>query len=115
MTVKELTELIDGKVLTQNSNLEKEVKGGYSCDLLSWVMAHATAGTAWMTIQTHMNVVAVGSLLELACIVCPESVDVAKDTIAKAEEEDVVIISSPKTAFEISGILYADGIKAAKK
>ena len=40
MTVKELMELIEAKDMTPGADKSVEVSCGYTCDLLSWVMAH---------------------------------------------------------------------------
>jgi hypothetical protein len=71
MLVSELAAHIGAAVVTQGVP-DGEVTCGYTCDLLSWVMARGKAGCAWVTVQTHMNVVAVASLHDMACIICPE-------------------------------------------
>lgn len=111
MTVKELAALIDAEILTGETALDKEVKNGYSCDLLSWVMAHGSDAMAWITVQTHMNVVAVATLHDMSCVIIPEGGRAEEDVVAKAAEEGVAILSCAKTAFQVSGILYAAGIK----
>ena len=60
MDIQGLIDLTNAKLLTPNADLAREVQCGYNCDLLSWVMAHGKNGMAWITVQTHMNVVAVG-------------------------------------------------------
>ena len=72
MTVRELAALIGAKSLTADSCLDREVKCGYSCDLLSWVMAHGAESMAWVTVQTHMNVIAVAALHDMSCVIIPE-------------------------------------------
>ena len=67
MKVNELTTLIDGTLMTAGGG-ENEIACGCTCDLLSWVMAHGAAGMAWVTVQTHMNVIAVASLMEMAAV-----------------------------------------------
>ena len=57
MTVKQLAALIDARVLNQG-DLDREITGGVVCDLLSWVMANGGQGMAWVTVQTHLNVLA---------------------------------------------------------
>ena len=39
MTIQELAALIDGAVQTRTVDTSREVTCGYTCDLLSWVMA----------------------------------------------------------------------------
>ena len=68
MIVRDLTELLEAKDRTPETDKNAEVSCGYTCDLLSWVMAHGTAGMAWVTVQTHMNVIAVASLMEMTAV-----------------------------------------------
>ena len=56
MKIKELMPLIEAQNDAPGADLEREVLCGYTCDLLSWVMAHGAEGMAWVTVQTHMNV-----------------------------------------------------------
>ncbi len=49
MLVSELTALIDGTAVIQDVP-DREITCGYSCDLLSWVMAQGKAGCAWVTV-----------------------------------------------------------------
>ncbi len=83
----------------------KAVEGGYSGDVLSHVMAYAKPGYVWLTVQTHENIVAVASLLDIACIlVCQR--EVPEETCERARREGVTILWSPRGKFEISGLLY---------
>ena len=110
MTVAEVIELIEAKDMTPETDKNAEVSCGYTCDLLSWVMAHGAAGMAWVTVQTHMNVVAVAALAEMACVILPENIDMPKDILAKAEEEGLRVLKSPLTAYSICGLMAAQGI-----
>ena len=75
MTVQEVLELIEAKDMTPETDKSTEVSCGYTCDLLSWVMAHGAAGMAWVTVQTHMKVIAVASLMEMAAVIIPEGIE----------------------------------------
>lgn len=110
MNVKKLTD-IGFLLITKESNSQKEIKGVYCCDLLSWVMSHAKEGDAWITVQTHTNIVAVASLLEIGCIIIPEGIEVDDETIEKANEEDVVILSTTMNNYEIFCKIYEMGLK----
>ena len=112
MTVKELAALIGASIITKEADTEKEVKGGYVCDLLSWVMAHGRDGMAWTTVQTHMNVIAVASLHDMSCVIIPEGIRMEEEVVAKADEEGICVLSSELTAFDICGRLAAGGISA---
>lgn len=114
MNILDVVECVEGNLLTSTQNTDREISYGYSCDLLSHVMANARSNCVWVTVQTHLNIVAVASLLDISCIVVPESIEVEETTLQKAEEEKISIIASKLTAFEICGRLYDMGVKPCK-
>ena len=91
MDVKELADILEAKVLTQAPSTGRAVLCGYACDLLSWVMAHGEEGMAWVTVQTHLNVIAVASLADMACVILPEGIDMEEESLTKAVTEGMVI------------------------
>ena len=94
MTVAQLIEPLELTLLTPETSLEREVTGGCVCDLLSFVMARGDAGMAWITVQTHLNVIAVASLHEFSCVIVAEGSAVELETLAKATEEDIPVLRS---------------------
>ncbi|MFZ5990129.1 MAG: DRTGG domain-containing protein [Bacillota bacterium] len=102
MKVMEFAELLGMKVLTSGEGIEKDITGMYICDLLSWVMSRANKGDAWVTVHTHMNIVAVALLSEIPCIIIPENIDVEEPTLKKASQEGIAILSTDKNAFRIA-------------
>lgn len=112
MTAGELALLINGKLIA--SNAENEISGGTVCDLLSHAMTRLTMGSAWVTVQTHITVVAVALLAHAACIIWPDDIPPDMQSAAKAEQEGIAIISSPLSAYEIVSIMSAHGIAADK-
>lgn len=110
MKVAELKKALGAKVLNEGVDLGGEVKSAYVCDLLSWVMAKGAPGTAWVTVMNHMNVIAVATLLDMACVVIPENIAVEKETLDKAAEEEIPVLSTDKSAYEIAGIMYQHGL-----
>ncbi len=102
MTVNEICKALELVPLTGDIGLDREITGAYICDLLSWVMGHAKKGDVWITIQSHSNIVAVASLLELSCIVICEDAEVEDDAIKKSIDEGIPVLLSKKSAFELA-------------
>ena len=65
--------------------------GGYTSDLLSCVMAGAKTRRVWVTLQAHLNIVAVAALLELSAVIITEGARPDPATIAKANEEGITV------------------------
>lgn len=110
MKVREIVGELEWKVLAGEGYLDKEVGGGYVADLLSCVMAGAEANDLWITLQTHANIVAVASLLGIAAIVVAEGAQVPEATLAKADEQEMAVLSSPEPVYETVSRLVALGI-----
>lgn len=83
---------------------------GYASDLLSCAMSRAKKDYIWVTLQSHANVVAVASLLDLAAVVITEGNRPDEETVARAEGEGVCLLLTPKTTFTIVGELTALGV-----
>ena len=84
--------------------------GGYSSDLLSCVMAGAKKGHLWITLQAHLNIVAVAALNEVSAVIITENAQPDAASILKANEQGVILLSTPQTSYEINGRLWELGI-----
>ena len=111
MTVTELARLVDGALVGPAETGGREVRGGYCSDLLSDVMANAQDGDAWVTMQRHVNTVAVAQLKNLAAIVIVNGRVPEAETAARAAEHGVAIVTTPLAAFDAAGRLYAAGVR----
>ena len=101
MTVSELTQLKEFKALCLPEG-ERKIDGVYIGDLLSWVMGRAGEDNAWITIMTNINVVAVASLSDVACVILAEGTAPDNEVLSTAEEKGVNVLSSPLGAYEIA-------------
>lgn len=111
MKLRQIVEALSLTVEAGKAGLDAEVTGGYAADLLSCAMAGARKGNVWVTLQGHLNVVAIASLGELAGVVVTEAKPVAPDALAKANEEAIPILSTPRTTYEVVGRLWEMGVK----
>lgn len=102
MKLSEFSNKLGLRILTNPSYKDREVSGCYIGDLLSWVMGRAKENDAWITIMNNINIVAVAELSGAACIILCEGVGLTEDVIRKADEEEVVIFCSDKTAYELA-------------
>lgn len=111
MIIKDLIDQHEFTVVSGEKLIDREIKGLYCCDLLSWVMSHGKQHDAWITVQTHINIVAVASLLDLSCIIIPEGIAVEQETVEKAMEENVIILSTPLDSYKIFCKMYELGLR----
>lgn len=106
MTVQELVEKMNLTVFCGQENLNREIKGGYTSDLLSDVMGFAREGQVWITLQTHKNVLAIASLKELAAILLVKGNKPEDDMLEQAVEEGIPVLGTDAQTFETTGKVY---------
>lgn len=94
------------EVKSFKDGLDKDISGAYVSDLLSDVMANSKEGHIWITLQAHINIVAVASMKDLAGIIIIGGRQVPEEVLKKAEEEEITVMTTPLSAFEIAGRLY---------
>lgn len=111
MKLSEIKDALQLAVAVGEENLDVEVTAGYCSDLLSDVMGNAEEGTLWITLQIHENIVAVATLKQLSGILLVNRRAPAENTVRKAREEGVPILTSELSAFELAGRLHAMGLR----
>ncbi len=115
MNVRAAAEMIQGTIVVGGAEAStREVLGGYVSDLLSDVMGNGREGDLWVTLQRHINIVAVAQLHGLAGIVLVNGRQPEPDTAIRAAEEGVVLVSTPLPAFDVVGILFGLGIRGRR-
>jgi hypothetical protein len=85
--------------VVEAADLQREVTGGYASDLLSCAMAGARAGDIWVTLQAHPNVIAVASLLDLSAVLITEGMAPDAETVQKARQVGINLLSTPVGTF----------------
>ena len=106
MCGSELLELIGAERLGGPSADEVVIRGGFTSDLLSDVVAHAQEGDLLITIQAHKNTVAVATLVDAPAIAICSSREIPPEMIQAADSEGILVCRTSKNQFEVSGLLF---------
>ena len=114
MTLRELADAMKLECVTPELTLSgHEVAGGYVSDLLSDVLAHAPYDGVLVTIQVHLNVIAVALHAGLSGVIFASG-RIPEDSVrAKAVEEKIPLFVAQENAFEVVGRLYALGVRGS--
>lgn len=112
MNVQQVVDQLALDVVNQG-DLTLEITGGYASDLLSCVMAGAQAGHVWVTLQSHPNVIAVASLLELAAVIVTEGTIPDEETVHKANQEEINLLVARQDTFAVVARLAVLGVHSA--
>ena len=109
MTVQRLIPLIEAQSIA-GSGADGEIRGGFMSDIMSRAIAEGFSGMAWITHRADLNALAVAVMKNAACMIFPEGIRPEENAVRQAQKENVPLLSSKLTAFEIAGRLYAAGL-----
>ncbi len=111
LSVRDVVQALGLAVGAGEAYLDQEVTGGYASDLLSCVMAQAQAGNVWVTLQSHLNVIAVASLLDLSCVIITEGAQLEETAVARANEKGIPVLLTPEGTYTTVSRLWDLGIR----
>jgi serine kinase of HPr protein (carbohydrate metabolism regulator) len=111
LTVAGLVEALGLNVAAGADNLAVPITGAQVCDLLSFVISHGRQGHIWITIQTHPNIVAAAALVGLSAILLAAGAEPEEETLDRAEEQGIALLTSNSSAFALAGRVYELGVR----
>ena len=105
MTIREVAAALGAEICHEEFE-DSELKGAYTSDLLSDVMAHSKDGGALITIQAHKNTVAVATLVNISVLIICNSRPINEDMLEAAIDEGVAVLLTKDNQFTVSGKLW---------
>ena len=100
MTFNELKDRVGGTTVVDNP--EAAISAAYTSDLLSDVMGHCGDESVLITIQNHLNAIAVCTLAGIEAIVLCHDRPAPDDMVEAAKREGIGIMTTPLSQFEAS-------------
>ncbi|MEN6319026.1 MAG: DRTGG domain-containing protein [Syntrophaceae bacterium] len=111
MTLHEIKEILEAEVIIGEEQLDMDVKTAFVADLMSDVLAFATAGSLLITGLTNPQVVRTADVLDIAAIIMGRGKRPSQETFQLAEELNIPLLTTKYILFEIAGRLYTKGIR----
>ena len=84
-----------------------EISAGYTSDLLSDVMANAKDESVIITIQAHLNTVAVAAHTGAGAVIICSSRPIGDDMKEAAAKEQIALFRTEKDQFTTSHLVYS--------
>lgn len=110
MKLGEILKILEGKLLTNDADLEAEIRCACGADLMSDVLTHTKPGALLLTGLTNPQVVRTAEVADIAAIVFVRGKMPPPETVALAREKGIPLIAAPYTMFEMCGRLYKAGM-----
>ncbi len=101
MTVQNLVDKLNLEIITNAPDMNISIDGCYACDLLSLAMANVEKANIWITVQTNMNILGIASLAEASCVLIAHDMNIPRNVIDKAIEEQICILRSDRAVYDL--------------
>ena len=110
MNIRDLIRILDGRLISDTNNLNREIKGGFGADLMSDVLASIQPEAVLLTGLCNPQVVRTAQMADIAAIVLVRGKQPPVETVRLANEENLPLISTPYGMFEVCGRLHDAGL-----
>ncbi len=114
MTIRQVMEIVDGKVLVGGDRLDTRVDTACGSDLMSDVLAFVKEKTVLITGLINPHVLRTAEMLDITCIVFSRGKLASEEMVEMADEFGITVISSPLTTYTACGELYVHGLPGTK-
>ena len=111
MTFGDMVKVLHAKVLCGEEKLELPAKTACCSDLMSDVLAFVNEKTVLITGLTNPHVLRTSEMLDLKCLVFARGKVPTPDMLETAKEQDLIVMTTPETAFTTCGLLYEAGLR----
>ena len=112
MTIKEIAEIIDGKVICCEDKISTTVEYAFSSDLMSDVLTIEKENLLLITGLANLQTIRTSEMSDISCIIFARDKKIGEEMVALARENNMILVESPHSMFHISGELYKAGIKS---
>ena len=114
MTISEMQELLEARVLCCEENIDHHVYSACGCDLMSDVLAFVKDQAVLLTGLVNPQVIRTAEMMDMICVVFVRSKVPTQEMIDLARESGIVLMVSDKRLYEACGLLYQNGLVGNK-
>lgn len=111
MTVADIMQILDAKLLTPDVDLEIEIHTGCGSDMMSDVLAYVKDQSLLITGLNNLQVIRTADMMDIHCVVFVRNKIPDESILKLAKERDIAVLITNKTMFTTCGMLYHGGLR----
>ena len=115
MTIREVAEILEAKVLIHGERMDEPVDTACGSDLMSDVLAFVKDKTVLITGLINPHVVRTSEMLDITCIEFARGKLPSEEILEMAEEIGITVLSTEMTTYTACGELYVHGLPGTKR
>ena len=111
MTLRNIAELLNARIVCGESRLEEDFKYAFSSDLMSDVLTLEEHNPIILSGLCNIQTIRTCEMGNLSVIIFVRKKKPSPDMIELAEDNDMVLMECDYSMFKASGILYQNGME----
>lgn len=111
MKLQQLVDIIGGRVVCGNALLDREVEYAFASDLMSDVLTVQNDNMILITGLSNLQAIRTAEMSDIGVVVFVRNKPVSEEMVRLGNENGMVLIECPKSMFNASGLLFANGLK----
>ncbi len=111
MTIRDVVQLLDAKLLCGEELLETEVHSACGSDMMSDVLAYVKDQAVLLTGLVNPQVIRTAEMMDMRCIVFVRNKKPDENMLEIAREMGIVVAASELRMYDACGKLYEAGLK----
>ena len=110
MTVKDVKEILNARVLAGEELMDQEVRSACGSDMMSDVLAFSKDHSVLLTGLCNPQAIRTAEMLDIVCLVFVRGKVPDDSVIQMAKDRDLVVLATGHRMFSSCGMLYAAGL-----
>jgi predicted transcriptional regulator len=115
MTLRDIQNILDARVLSGEHLLDREVKTGFACDLISEMLAYANSGTLLITSLTNPHVIHTAEVMDAVGVVLVGGKELNASMVEALNGSKIPLLTTNHLIFTCCGLLFEHGIEEGKR
>lgn len=111
MTHKEISKLLNGRIIIGEGGENTDYQYAFASDLMSDVLTVDSENLILITGLANLQAVRTAEMSDISCIIIVRGKKASEEMIQLAAESNITLIECNYTMFKTCGLLYQAGIK----
>lgn len=114
MTVRDIAQLLDARVLAGEQYIDREVHSACGSDMMSDVLAYVKDQAVLLTGLCNIQSIRTATMVDMVCVVLVRGKQPDQAMIELASRQGLVLLACDKRMYLACGILFANGLGAGE-
>lgn len=115
MKAREIQDVLQAQILVGEDQLDSNVNGACSSDMMSDVLAFSKDHSALLTGLCNPQVIRTVEMMDIICVIFVRGKMPPETVLEMARERDLIVMATEHPMFIASGLLYQAGLGGGEK